>query len=98
MHNLDALGNTNNSLDDVIKQATPFILSYYGQSAYQTMTEARKDMWLRKVSKTIAKAPKLEWLPPTDEAFKENVARAHYQIAVWRYICRSIKSPTIGTS
>jgi hypothetical protein len=46
-------------------------------------------MWLNKVSKMIAKAPKLECLPPTDEAFKENVARAHYQIAVWRYADQS---------
>jgi hypothetical protein len=38
MHNLDALGNTNNSLDDAIKQAVPFVLSCYGQSACQTMT------------------------------------------------------------
>jgi predicted small secreted protein len=38
MHNLDALGNTNNSLDDAINQAVPFVLSCYGQSACQTMT------------------------------------------------------------
>ena len=29
-------------------------------------------------------APKLASLPPTNEAFNENIARAHLQVAVWR--------------
>ena len=32
----------------------------------------------------VAGAPKLASLSPTNEAFNENVARAHLQLAVWR--------------
>ena len=84
-HNLDALGNTNGTLLDALKPATAFVLSCYGQSKCSTMTEARQRVWSNKVSRTIGGAPKLESLPPTTEAFNENVARAHLQIAIWRH-------------
>ena len=48
------------------------------------MTEARKKQWSFKVGRSNASAPKLCSLPPTTEAFAENVARAHLQLAVWK--------------
>ena len=84
-YSLDLLGNTYSPLTDVTKQATLFVLACYGQSGCSTMTEARQKLWSRKVSKTIGGAPKLESLPPTTEAFNENVARAHLQVAIWRH-------------
>lgn len=48
------------------------------------MTEARQKIWSSKVSGITAGAPKLCSLPPTNEAFLQNVFRAHFQIAVWR--------------
>ena len=41
-------------------------------------------MWANKVGQSVAGAPKLASLPPTNEAFNEHVARAHLQEAVWR--------------
>ena len=49
------------------------------------MTTARHKIWSIKVSRTIGSAPKLQTLPPTNEAFRENVARAHLQVAIWRH-------------
>jgi len=34
--------------------------------------------------KNITAAPPLKSIPPTREAFRENVLRAHVQVAVWR--------------
>ena len=41
-------------------------------------------MWANNVSPSVAGAPKLASLPPANEAFNENVARAHIQVTVWR--------------
>ena len=49
-----------------------------------TMTEARQKMWAKKVSRSVASAPKLSLLPPTTESFAQNAPRAHLQVAVWR--------------
>ena len=43
----------------------------------------RQKMWANKVGQSVDGAPKLASLPPTNEAFNENVARAHLQVAVW---------------
>jgi hypothetical protein len=83
-HLEECLGDKTMSLDNAIKQATPFILACYGQTKCKSMTEVRQKMWSTKVSQSMACAPKLNSLPPTNEAFKENVARAHLQAAVWR--------------
>ena len=48
------------------------------------MTEARQKMWAKKVSQSVASAPKLSSLPPTTESFAQNAARAHLQVAVSR--------------
>ena len=48
------------------------------------MTETRPNIWKFKVSRSTASAPKLQTLPPTNEAFRENVARAHLQVILWK--------------
>ena len=49
------------------------------------MSDARYQVWLRKIgNKKSTSAPKLKSLPPTSEAFAENVKRAHFQTAVWK--------------
>ena len=35
-------------------------------------------------TKHITAAPELKTVPPTSETFKENVLRAHFQVAVWK--------------
>ena len=52
------------------------MLACYGQQRCQ-------QMWFSKVSRSKASAPKLCSLPPTSEAFEQNVATAHLQVAIW---------------
>ena len=40
-------------------------------------------MLANKVGQNVAGAPKLASLPQSNEAFNENVARVHLQVAVW---------------
>ena len=46
------------------------------------MTECCQQLWAQKTGKSTA-APKLCGLPPTTEAFEQNVYRAHFQVAQW---------------
>jgi len=61
------------------------VLACYGQTACHTLTEARQKVWTQKVGRSKAAAPDLCSLPPTTEAFKQNVLRAHLQMAIWRH-------------
>ena len=82
VHSLSSIGDTNCTLSDIMNQATQYILACYGQTKCMTMTEARQKMWAKKVSRSVASAPKLSSLPPTTESFAQNAACAHLQ--VWR--------------
>ena len=74
-------------MDDITKQATAFMCKCYNAA----MIEARIRVWTAKTGrKAAAKIPKLCSLPPTSEAFQENVKRAHFQCAVWR---RALQEP-----
>lgn len=81
---LSKVGDVTASIQDALLQATPFILSCYGHPECTSLTDARQKIWSQKVSRSIGAAPKLHSLPPTNEAFRENVARAHLQVAVWK--------------
>ena len=49
-----------------------------------TVNDERKKAWKHSITKNKSNASKLETLPPTDEAFSENLKRGHLKIAVWR--------------
>jgi hypothetical protein len=68
---LTYLGDTDKSLLDVTTQCTSFML-------------ACNNILVSKVSCSTARTPKLKTLPPTNEAFKENVTHAHLQDALWK--------------
>ena len=78
------VGDTSRILSEITAQATPFTLVCYGQTKCTSLTGARQKMWAIKVSQSVAGAPKLASLPPTNEAFNENVARSHLQVSFWR--------------
>ena len=82
VHAITYVGDTSGILSEITAQATPFILACYGQSKCTSLTGARQKMWANKVGQCVAGAPKLASLPPTNEAFDENVARAHLQVEV----------------
>ena len=82
---LSVIGDTTSDISDVIEQATRFVLACYGQSGCESMTASRHKLWSTKLSRSIGRAPKLQTLPLTAEAFNENAARAHLQVAIWRH-------------
>ncbi len=70
-------------IDKVVKQATVVIAACYGlKTPCSSMTDCRQEQWAQKIGNSSA-APKLCSLPPTTEAFEQNVRRAHHQVALW---------------
>ncbi|KAG0729036.1 hypothetical protein GWK47_031207 [Chionoecetes opilio] len=49
-------------------------------------TELKGDCLAAKTGKGYTSTPKLDSLPPTSEAFEENVKRAHHQASIWRAV------------
>ena len=79
---LSFLGDTEASLDSIISECCKFVAACYGVHNYTTMSDARFDLWNKKIlSKS---SPKLKSLPPTLEVLSENIKRAHLQAAIWR--------------
>ncbi|KAL8595126.1 hypothetical protein ACOMHN_019164 [Nucella lapillus] len=78
---LNSLGVVDALWSDVEKETTEFMAAAYNGSGV-TMSECRLQQWAKKTSK-CAGAPKLCSLPPTTEAFVENMKRAHFQVAQW---------------
>lgn len=77
---LSLLGDINASMEHITKQATAFMCKCYNVANAPTMTEARIKVWTTRTGrKAASKVPKLCSLPPTSEAFEENVKRAHFQ-------------------
>ena len=79
---LSKLGLVDADMREVIQEATFFISSCYGYPS-ECMTTARIKEWSSKTAKARTSAPKLASLPPTTEAFQENVKRAHFQAVQW---------------
>ena len=80
---LDQLGHPTADMAKVITQATLFMGTCYGVTTPSaSMTEIRQKQWAQKTGKSTT-APKLCTLPPTTEAFEQNVRRAHHQLAQW---------------
>ena len=90
-YSLNLLGEVNTDMEDVINQATAFMCICYSMSNTASMTEAMINVWTARIRrkarigrKAASKVPKLCSLPPTTEAFRLNVRRAHFQCAIWR--------------
>ena len=49
------------------------------------MSATRYEVWIGNTSKSkVTGAPKMKSLPPTSEAFEQNVRRSHFQVSVWK--------------
>lgn len=82
---LTCVGDHNADLKSVMKASTDFIAACYGnRTASESMSAVRQRVWASKVGKSPSVAPKLCSLPPTTEAFTENVKRAHLQTCIWK--------------
>jgi len=79
------LGDLDSSADEALIEATRFIGACYGSKSKDDLSEIRIEIWSKKMGKNdITTAPELKTVPPTSEAFRENVLRAHIQTAVWK--------------
>ena len=83
-YKLNAVGIVDASFNDVIDQATTFMSACYGVKDATDMSQTRLVVWGAKNGKGYTSAPNLSALPPTREAFAENMKRAHYQAILWR--------------
>ena len=78
---LKLLGEYGVHMEDILSESALLIGSCYGFQA-MNMTECRIQTWY-KTSKSRKTAPPLCDLPPTIEAFAENVKHTHFQTATW---------------
>jgi len=83
-HKLSAIGDVDSSHEEVMMQATKFISACYSYHNSKSLSEARLLVWTKKNRKGVTSASKLCAIPPTTEAFQENVKRAHYQAIIWQ--------------
>ena len=80
------LGNSTAALADVVQESTAFIAACYGNPEAVTMTDVRFKVWkVKTANANIVSAPKLMSLPPTNESFRLNVLRAHFQCCIWKH-------------
>ena len=54
------------------------------QRRWTNVRNSISDMALINWTKKTIVAPKLKCIPPTSEAFEENVKRAHLQVCIWK--------------
>ena len=73
-------------LSDVVDQATRFIGGCYRNKvgAETTMSDIRYKIWCANFGNTATSASKIHSLPPSTEAFTENVKRAHLRTFIWK--------------
>ena len=78
---LNKLGYIHESFSNVHNECEQLMLACYGAQKSASMSAAWYDLWLSKLSKKTASAAllhsPLKSLPPTSEAFREHVKRAH---------------------
>jgi hypothetical protein len=80
--NLIKLGNVQETWEDIVLEATNFVGDCYGSKGKRTMSQIRYGTWQTKTgNRKVTTAPKLRSLPPTTEAFTQNVKRAHL---IWK--------------
>ena len=79
---LDAVGDVAADISTAIDQATLLISDCYGFQLI-SVTDCKIQSWIQKTSKAMKSVPPLKELPPTDEAFQENVKHAVFQSMIW---------------
>ena len=82
----ESVGDPAADIGMVVKEATRFIAACYKVpiNPEDTMTDVRYRVWVSKTGWKGARVqPKLKSLPPTSEAFAENVMHAHLQASIW---------------
>ena len=80
---LTTMGCLDAQFCDVIDQSTRFVGACYSSSLKEKIMSAmRYKLWTTKFGNGAATAAKIQSLPPSTEAFVENIKRAHLQTAI----------------
>ena len=82
---IEQLGNTDPDIpwDNTERGCISFICGLYGNSGNKTLAEMRYSKWVEKSkSNTMTSVKDLEKFPPTVEAARLNIKRAHYQASI----------------
>ena len=79
------LGEKDADIEEVMQEAFAFVSRCYGQYNHGS-SENRQTIWKRKTdsARKSAKPTALKSLPPTDDALRENIKRAHFTAALWK--------------
>ena len=73
-------------MDCVQKEAVTFIAGCYGKCG-SSMSDVCYQAWLTKVrTKSVRKMLTFQNLPPTTDAYAENVKLAHIQECIWKSV------------
>ena len=84
-NSLSLFGCLDAPLSNIVNEATKFIGACYGNRVGgETMSDIRYMIWTTTFGNTATSAPKIQALPPTTEAFIENVKRSHLQTGIWK--------------
>ena len=82
---LEKLGDPGADFGDIMFDATSFVATCHGSKITDNLSKTRYQSWLTKrANRKVTTSPKLKSLPPTPEAFVENVRRAHLQVCIWK--------------
>lgn len=85
-YQLSELAEPTAQIADDVQQSTTSIAGCYGYAEATTMTGVCYKMWKLKTARAdIVSTPKLMYRPPTNEAFRLNMMRAHLQTCVWKH-------------
>ena len=81
------VGDLSCDFDALYSMAVQFLSLCYGikpENQQSSIIPTRIKVWYRMVSTNIQYNPSLKQIPTTDNSFRANVRRAHYQAAIWR--------------
>ena len=86
INNMDCT-DTSISWEALEEECIRFICAIYGQNNGASLAEIRHTKWIGKCkANTMISFLRLNCLPPTEEAVKLNIKRAHYQCSIWRNV------------
>ena len=89
MFAINNMGCTDTSIswEALEEECIRFICALYGQNNGASLAEIRYTKWIGKCkANTMISVLRLNCLPPTEEAVKLNIKRAHYQCSIWRNV------------
>lgn len=99
-YDIEHLGNTKPDIpwENIENGCINFICGLYGSKTNKKLSEMRYSKFVEKSkANTMTSVSDLEKFPPTLEAARLNIKRAHYQSSIWRNLRLDIVADTVHT-